>query len=80
MRIQFCHNCTEDFVAEFEVASEPTKSQCEAIEDEIYKTMGEWEEEHDGDFEDFDFWDCCYNALNKYVPIVANPVVKTFYI
>ena len=79
MRVQFCHNCTEEFVAEFEVANEPTKHQCEAIEDEIYKAMDEWEEEH-GDFEDFDYWECCYNALNKYVSIVANPVIKTFYI
>jgi hypothetical protein len=79
MRIQFCHNCTEDFVAEFEVASKPTEFQVDAIYNEIYKAMDEWEEEY-GDFVDFDWWDCCYNALNKHIPIVSNPVVKTFYI
>ena len=79
MRIQFCHNCTEEFVAEFEVASEPTQAQCKAIEDEIYNVMTEWEEEY-GDFEQFDFYECCYSALDKHIPIVCNPVIKTFYI
>lgn len=80
MRIQFCHNCNEDFVAEFEIASEPTKAQYEAIENEIYKAMDEWESEHDGDFEEFDFWECCYNATNKHIGIAYNPVVATIYI
>ena len=39
MRIQFCHNATEDFIAEFEVTEVPTKEECEAIENEIYEAM-----------------------------------------
>lgn len=79
MRIQFCHNCTEEFVAEFEVAEVPTKEQCQAIEDEIYAKMDEWETVY-GDFEEFDFWQCCYDAASKHIKIKHNPVVKTFYI
>lgn len=79
MRIQFCHNCTEKFIAEFEVADMPNQEQCEAIEDEIYKAMGAWEAEH-GDFEEFDFYECCHDALQKHILICINPVVKTFYI
>lgn len=80
MRIQFCHNATEDFVAEFEVREVPTKEECEAIENEIYEAMDKWAEENDDDFEEFDFWKACYDAAIKHIHIINNPVVKTFYI
>ena len=80
MRIQFCHNATEDFIAEFEVTEVPTTEECEAIENEIYDAMDKWAEENDGNFEEFDFWKVCYNAAIKHIHIINNPVVKTFYI
>ena len=80
MRIQFCHNATEDFVAEFEVREVPTKEECEAIENESYEAMDKWAEENDDDFEEFDFWKACYDAAIKHIHIINNPVVKTFYI
>lgn len=79
MRIQFYHNATEEFIAEFDVKEVPTKEECEAIENEIYEAMDKWEEEH-GDFEDFDFWKVCYDATIKHLHLVNNPVIKTFYI
>ena len=79
MRIQFCRKYSEEIAAEFEVATAPTREQCEDIEDDLYAMVGEWEDEHNADIDDYDFWECCYNALNKHIPIVENPVVKTFY-
>lgn len=79
MRIQFCRNYGENIVAEFEVAEMPTKEQCEAIENEIYEEMGKWDLEH-GDFDEFYFWQCCYDAVIKHINIIPNPVVKTFFI
>lgn len=80
MRIQFCHNATEDFVAEFEVTEVPTNAECEAIENEILEAMSKWAEENDDDFEEFDFWEACHDATIKHIHIIDNPVVKTFYI
>lgn len=79
MKIQFYHNATEELIAEFDVSEVPTKEQCEAIEDEIYEAMNKWEEEN-GDFEEFDFWQVCHDAVIKHVHLLRNPVVKTFYI
>ena len=79
MRIQFCRKYSTEIAAEFEVATEPTREQCEEIEDELYALISEWEDENDEEISDDAFWDCCYNALNKHIPIVENPVVKTFY-
>ena len=31
MKIQFCHNCTEEFIAEFEVERVPTVEESELI-------------------------------------------------
>ena len=80
MLIQFCHNATEDFIAEFEVTEVPTKEECEAIENEIYEAMDKWSEENDNDFAEFDFWQVCHDAAIKRIHIINNPVVKTFYI
>ena len=79
MRIQFCHNVTEEFVAEFEVTEVPTKEEYEAIENEIYEAIDRWEKEN-GDFAEFDFWQVCHDAAIKHIHIIKNPVVATFYI
>ena len=79
MRIQFCHNCTEEIIAEFEVERAPTREEVEAIYDDIAAKMDEWER-REGDFADFDFWQCCHDVLAKYIVLVPSPVVKTFYI
>ena len=81
MRITFerLTSIDSEIVAEFDVETIPTKEQCEAIEDEIFTAMGEYELE-DGDCEGFDFWGVCYVALKRHVKIITNPVVKTFYI
>ena len=79
MRIQFCHNATEDFIAEFEVTEAPTEEDCESIENAIYEAMDKWEEEN-GDFAEFDFWQVCHDAAINHIHITDSPVVKTFYI
>ena len=84
MRIQFCYN--GDFnghpnvIATFDVAEAPTDEQCKAIEDEIYKAMDKWEEENDGDYEEFDYWQVCHDVCEKHLKLVNNAVVKTFYL
>ena len=79
MRIQFCHNCTEEFVAEFEVERVPTEDESELIYEAICDSMDAWEKEH-GDYGDFDFYQCCRDAASRYIKLINNPVVKTFYI
>ena len=79
MRIQFCHNATEDFIAEFEVTEAPTEEDCESIKNEIYEAMDKWEEEN-GDFAEFDFWQVCHDVAIKHIHISDSPVVVTFYI
>lgn len=84
MKVQFCFN--GDFngwprvVAEFDVAEEPTEEQCKAVEDYIFNEQEKWDEENDGDFAEFDHWEVCCDAAVKYLNIVENEVVKTFYI
>jgi hypothetical protein len=65
--------------AEFDVAEAPTEEKCKAIEDEIFEAMGEYELEH-GDYEGFDWWGVCFKVASKYLKVVQNPVVKTFYL
>lgn len=84
MKVQFCRECFDpmhsgNLFAEFDVAEEPTKEQCEAIEDEIFEAMGEYELEN-GDYEGFDYWGVCFEAARKHLNIVDNPVIKTFYL
>ena len=79
MRIQFCHNCTSEIIAEFEVERAPMDVEAKAIDDDIAAKMDEWESKN-GDFAGFDFWQCCHDVLEKYIKIVPSPVVKTFYI
>lgn len=84
MKIQFCtnnyFNGYPDVVAEFDVAEEPTKEQCKAIDNEIFEAMDRWDEENDGDFSEFDYWGVCYEAARKHLKIVENRVVRTFYL
>lgn len=83
MKIQFCFNGNVnggiDVVAEFDVTEVPTDEQCKAIDDYILEVFNNWEDEY-GDFEEFDYWGVCYEAARKYLKIVENRVVKTFYV
>lgn len=79
MRIQFVFGTNVENTIDIEVSEVPTKEQAEAIENEVYNTMGKWEEENE-DFTDFDFYKCCYNAVQKHVHTAENRIVKTFYI
>ena len=84
MKVQFCFNGYIpggiDTIAEFDVATEPTNEQCEAVEQHIRETIDIWSEEHDDDFSEFDYWDVCYEAAKEHLDLVLNPVVKTFYL
>ena len=80
MRVQFVFGTNVENTIDIEVAEVPTEEQAKAIEDEIYNTINEWEEENGNYFEDFDFYRCCYNAVQKYMHTAENRVVKTFYI
>ena len=84
MKIQFCKECFDpmwsgSLYAEFDVAEEPTKEQCDAIEDEIFEAMGKYELEN-GDYEGFDYWGACFEAARKHLKLIDNPVVHTFYL
>jgi hypothetical protein len=85
MKIQFCSErfdprFHDDVIAEFEIVKEPAEWQCIAIEKAIFKAIDEWYEENDGDFSEFDYWGVCFEVTKKYLKIVDNPVVKTFYL
>lgn len=80
MRIQFCRNYSEQHIAEFEVSRAPTPEEVKSIYEYIDNEMCEWEEANDGDFSEFDFWQCCHDAASRYLELVDNPVVKTFYV
>ena len=80
MRIQFCHNCTAEFIAEFEVSRAPTTEEAALINADIEEKMNAYEKEHDGDFTEFDFWQCCHDVAAKHIELVVNPVVTTFYV
>lgn len=84
MKIQFCtnnyFNGYPDVVAEFDVVEEPMEWQCKAIENYIFETTEKWDEENDGDFSEFDYWGVCFEAAKKYLKLVENKVVKTFYL
>ncbi len=80
MRLQFVFGTDVKNAVDIDVSEVPTKEQAEAIENEIYNTINEWEEENGNYFEDFDFYMCCYNAVQKHIHTKENKVVKTFYI
>ena len=83
MKIQFCFNGNVngglDIVAEFDVAEVPTEKQCKLIDEYILEVFNRWEDEDD-DVEEFDYWGLCFEAARKYLKLVPNPVVKTFYL
>ena len=79
MRIQFVLGTNVENTIDIDVAEIPTKEQAEAIEKDIYKVMDEWEEEN-GDFAEFDYYMCIYEAVEKHIQIAENPIVKTIYI
>lgn len=85
MKIQFCSErfdprFHDDVIAEFEVKEEPAEWQCKAIENDIFEAIDQWYEENNGDFSEFDYWDVCFEAARKYLKLVDNPVVHTFYL
>lgn len=79
MRIQFVLGTNVENTIDIDVAEIPTEEQTKAIEDDIYKVMDEWEEEN-GDFAEFDYYMCIYEAVEKHIQIAENPIVKTIYI
>ena len=79
MRIQLVLGTDMENTVDIEVAEVPTEEQAKAIEDEIFNTMDKWEEEN-GDFSEFDYYMCCYDAVQKHMSIAENRVVRTIYI
>ena len=79
MRIQFSPRYSEEIIADFDVAEEPTDEQCKKVEDEIYDAMNEWAQ-NDEDLDEFDYWEACHDACEKHLKLVDNPVVKTIYL
>ena len=79
MRVQFVFGTDIKNTIDIDVADVPTKEEAEAIENEVYNTMNAYEEEH-GNFIEFDFYMCCYNAVQKHIHTAENRVVKTIYI
>lgn len=80
MRIQFVFGYDMENTIDIDVVEAPTEKQAQAIEDEIYNIMGAWEEENGDDFYDFDYYMCCYEAVEKHIKIAENRIVKTIYI
>lgn len=80
MRIQFVFGTDVENTIDIDVLEPPTKEQAEAIENEVYNTIDNWEEENGNDFADFDYYMCCYEAVEKYMQIAENRIVRTIYI
>ena len=79
MRIQFVLGMDVENTIDIDIAEIPTEEQAKAIEDDIYSVMDKWEQEH-GDFAEFDYYMCIYEAVEKHIQIAENPIVKTIYI
>lgn len=79
MRLQFVINNDIYNTIDIDVLRKPTEEESRAIENEIYDIMDLYEEENGG-FSAFDYYDCVYSVVEKYVPLAENEVVKTFYI
>lgn len=79
MRIQFVLGTDMENTVDIEVAEVPTEEQVKAIEDEIFNTMDKWEEEN-GDFSEFDYYMCCFEAVQKHIHTAENRIVQTIYI
>ena len=79
MRIQFVLGTDMENTVDIEVAEVPTEEQAKAIEDEIFNTMDNWEEEN-GDFSEFDYYMCCFEAVQKHIHTAENRIVRTIYI
>lgn len=82
MKIRFCkyfNNGNINIIAEFDVAEEPTKEECETIENAIHQTKEDWEKEY-GDANGFDYFEACYNAVQKYLKPTNDEIVKTIYL
>lgn len=78
MKVQFVFNNDIWQPIEIEVAEKLTAKQAADIENYIFDKMEKWEEET-GDMSEFDFYECCCNAVKKYAKLATNEVIKTFY-
>ena len=79
MRIQFVIGTNVENTIDINVAEAPTEEQAKAIEDDICKMMDEHEEVN-GDFYGFDYYECCYEAVQKHIGVADNPIVRTIYL
>lgn len=79
MRIQFVFNNDFGRTVDIDVSEVPDDEQTKAIEDDIYSAMEKYEEEN-GCFADFDYYECCFEVVQKHIHIAENRVVKTLYI
>lgn len=81
MRVQFVIKNDINNTIDIEVASIPTEEQVREIENEIWAAMEEYEEETgDSEMEDFDYYECCYEAIKKVMGVKHNRVIRTIYI
>ena len=66
-------------IAEFDVERKPTKKEADAIQQYINNTLDRWYEK-EFDITTEAYQKLCRSACKKYMTILKNPVVHTFYI
>lgn len=84
MKLQFITSYSTDYTSfddcfDIDVLREPTADEAKAIEAYIYDKLAEHEEEYDNR-DSFDYYEAAYEAVQKYVGVAENKVVKTIYI
>ena len=79
MRIQVWSDHFNDKIADFDVMETPTKELCELIQNEIDEAIEELETEQEWEFDEDEYWNICYQVVNRYLTIIHNPVVWTIY-
>ena len=79
MRLQFVIKNNFDNPIDINISREITDEEYELIQNEIYNNIDSYEEEN-GDLDGFDWYDCIYNAVEKYISIKTIPIERIFYI
>lgn len=79
MKIQVWSDHLNDRIADFDIVEEPTKEICELIQDEIDEEIEELEEEQEWEFDADEYWNICYQVVNRHLTIIDNPVIRTIY-
>ena len=79
MRIQVWSDHLNDRIADFDVMEKPTKEICELIQNEIDEEIEELEAEQEWEFDEDEYWNICYQVVNRHLTIIDNPVVWTIY-